>query len=271
MGLRSIVTRARLIAIITATLTWSTVGTAAPQVSDGESPEAPTAKVIAAGYDIYQAAGSCRSCHGELGRGGVGGPSLRDGEWLHIDPEMEQIAKLIARGVAEEEIKARRRPWAMDPNGGADLTPQDLEAVTAFVWALSHHVFEPSVEDEFVELLFDRSIEEARRGFAAYRDAHDGLSPVSAQRFRQAASHAYNVRPRRKGVQIAQLGVELFPSAADLRYTQSSLLNGLVMNGGGDDADLAAAIAAAEAAIAMAPDHRNRRKTEENLAALREH
>jgi mono/diheme cytochrome c family protein len=55
-------------------------------------------------------------------------------KWLWGDGSLAAITRTIADGVAEP--KRYRSP--MPPMGGAELSQQDLDAVTAYVWALGH-------------------------------------------------------------------------------------------------------------------------------------
>ncbi len=63
------------------------------------------------------------------------GPNLVAGKWLWSDGSVGGIKKTISEGVAKP--KAYRAP--MPANGGAQLTSDQLSAVAAYVWAISHH------------------------------------------------------------------------------------------------------------------------------------
>jgi cytochrome c len=62
------------------------------------------------------------------------GPNLTDTQWLWGDGSYRAIAKTIAAGVPEPKVY--RAP--MPPMGGAELTPDQVSAVAAYVWGLSH-------------------------------------------------------------------------------------------------------------------------------------
>jgi mono/diheme cytochrome c family protein len=62
------------------------------------------------------------------------GPGLTSGKWLWSDGSYAGILKTIKEGVPNP--KEYRSP--MPANGGADLTSNQLAAVAAYVWALSH-------------------------------------------------------------------------------------------------------------------------------------
>jgi mono/diheme cytochrome c family protein len=54
---------------------------------------------------------------------------------LWSDGSYSGIAKTVTEGVMQP--KEYRSP--MPPMGGAQLTPEQVQALSAYVWALSHH------------------------------------------------------------------------------------------------------------------------------------
>ena len=78
--------------------------------------------------------GTCTGCHGLNGEGGSQGPNLTDTKWLWSDGSLGGIEKTVAAGV--QHPKQYNEP--MPAMGGADLTPSDVKAVSAYVWAISH-------------------------------------------------------------------------------------------------------------------------------------
>jgi glucose/arabinose dehydrogenase/mono/diheme cytochrome c family protein len=100
-------------------------------------PEGATAAMVALGDRVYhgQVGGaSCEGCHGTNAAGSPLGPDLTSGKWLWSDGSYAGILKTIKEGVANP--KEYRSP--MPPLGGAQLTSDQLAAVSAYVWALSH-------------------------------------------------------------------------------------------------------------------------------------
>ncbi len=100
-------------------------------------PEGATAEMVALGNRIYhgQAGGAaCTGCHGEHGTGSPLGPDLTSKKWMWSDGSYAGITKVIRDGVPQP--KEYRSP--MPPMGGAQLTPGQLSALAAYVWALSH-------------------------------------------------------------------------------------------------------------------------------------
>jgi len=76
----------------------------------------------------------CTGCHGSDARGTPLGPSLAGPNWLWSDGSYAGLERTVRDGVAEP--KQYRSP--MPPMGGASLTPEQVAAVAAYVWALSH-------------------------------------------------------------------------------------------------------------------------------------
>ena len=92
--------------------------------------------VVALGNRIYHGlAGGvgCVGCHGREGKGTALGPDLTANHWLWSDGSQQSIAAVIARGVAQP--KRFRAP--MPPMGGAQLRPEEVAEVAAYVRSLS--------------------------------------------------------------------------------------------------------------------------------------
>jgi glucose/arabinose dehydrogenase/cytochrome c5 len=100
-------------------------------------PPGATPAMVALGDRIYHGevgAAACAGCHGANATGSPLGPNLASGKWLWSDGSYPGILKVIRDGVANP--KEYRSP--MPPMGGAQLTNDQLSAVAAYVWALSH-------------------------------------------------------------------------------------------------------------------------------------
>jgi mono/diheme cytochrome c family protein len=100
-------------------------------------PEGATRDMVALGNRIYHGQvgdAACIGCHGDRGQGSTLGPNLTGGKWLWSDGSLAGIAKTITDGVSQP--KQFRSP--MPPMGGAELTPDQVKAVAAYVWAISH-------------------------------------------------------------------------------------------------------------------------------------
>jgi glucose/arabinose dehydrogenase/mono/diheme cytochrome c family protein len=100
-------------------------------------PEGVTADMVALGNRIYHGqvgAAACTGCHGANATGSPLGPDLTGKKWLWSDGSFAGILKSITEGVPRP--KQYRSP--MPPMGGAELTPDQVRALTAYVWSLSH-------------------------------------------------------------------------------------------------------------------------------------
>jgi mono/diheme cytochrome c family protein len=80
--------------------------------------------------------GTCASCHGDEGKGSPIGPNLSLGKWHKADGSLESIKHIISIGVAKP---FKKYPGIMMPMGGAELSPEDLTDVAAYVWAIGHN------------------------------------------------------------------------------------------------------------------------------------
>ena len=107
-------------------------GTAAAQ--DKAAPAGVTPAAIAKGDTIFHKTGLCYACHGSNAEGTVG-PNLTDAEWLHGDGSYDMIVATVTSGVPTEKAK---KGVAMPPKGGSSITDDDVKAVAAYVYSLSH-------------------------------------------------------------------------------------------------------------------------------------
>jgi glucose/arabinose dehydrogenase/mono/diheme cytochrome c family protein len=100
-------------------------------------PAGATKEMIALGDRIYHGqvgAAPCTACHGANAKGTALGPDLTDTHSLWGDGSYAAIAKTITSGVPQP--KQYRSP--MPPMGGAQLSPDQVAAVAAYIWGLSH-------------------------------------------------------------------------------------------------------------------------------------
>ena len=92
---------------------------------------------IALGDSIFHGqagGGTCYVCHGQDAKGSAVGPNLTDGEWINTDGSLEGIVKTIKSGVPTP----KKAPAPMPPMGGATLTDEQVQAVAAYEYSLSH-------------------------------------------------------------------------------------------------------------------------------------
>jgi glucose/arabinose dehydrogenase/mono/diheme cytochrome c family protein len=100
-------------------------------------PPGATRATVELGDQIYHGkigGAACTGCHGDRGQGSPLGPGLTGKKWLWSDGSWEGIAKTITDGVSQP--KQYRGP--MTPMGGAQLTPDQVKALAAYVWSISH-------------------------------------------------------------------------------------------------------------------------------------
>ena len=76
----------------------------------------------------------CASCHGQGGTGSPAGPALNDAQWLNITGQYPEIVTVINSGVASP----KEFPGVMPPRGGGSFDDQQVAAIAAYVYALSH-------------------------------------------------------------------------------------------------------------------------------------
>ena len=99
-----------------------------------QAPAGVTPAAIAKGDTIFHKSGNCYACHGANGEGAVG-PNLTDATWIHSDGSYDAIVKQITTGVPQNESKSG---IVMPPKGGANISDDEVKAVAAYVWSLSH-------------------------------------------------------------------------------------------------------------------------------------
>ena len=98
-------------------------------------PEGATSEMVREGRELFTGDGFCYTCHGRDGRGVPNlGADLTDRDWTHTDGTFDGLVARIRKGVSAEESPSG---VPMPPAGGANLTPQQIRAVAAYVWSLS--------------------------------------------------------------------------------------------------------------------------------------
>ncbi len=101
------------------------------------TPAGVTPAQVALGSQIFQgeaAGGTCAGCHGSNAEGSPLAPSLVTSNWLWGNGSLQSIEHTVENGVPQP--KKYRHP--MPPMGGAQLSPSQVQAVAAYVWALNH-------------------------------------------------------------------------------------------------------------------------------------
>ncbi len=97
-------------------------------------PAGVTPAAIAKGDTVFHKSGLCYACHGSNAEGAVG-PNLTDAEWLHGDGSYDMIVATVTAGIPAEKAK---KGIPMPPKGGSSITDEEVKAVSAYVYSLSH-------------------------------------------------------------------------------------------------------------------------------------
>jgi mono/diheme cytochrome c family protein len=105
-----------------------------PRPAMAQAPAGVTQAAITLGDSLFHSKGNCYACHGANAQGAVG-PNLTDAEWIHSDGSYDAIVKQITTGVTAEESKSK---IPMPPKGGSQITDDEVKAVAAYVYSLSH-------------------------------------------------------------------------------------------------------------------------------------
>jgi mono/diheme cytochrome c family protein len=80
------------------------------------------------------AGGTCTACHGQDAKGTAVAPDLTDNQWINGDGSYDFIVHTVTTGVPQP----KQHPAPMPPKGGATLSDQQVKAVAAYVYSLSH-------------------------------------------------------------------------------------------------------------------------------------
>jgi cytochrome c553 len=100
-------------------------------------PTGVTRAMITQGDTVFNTK-SCVRCHGASGVGSERGPNLTDQTWIHVDGSYESIVQLVTTGFTKAEQKDPQYRFTMNPRGGMNFTDEQIRAVAAYVWSLSH-------------------------------------------------------------------------------------------------------------------------------------
>ena len=97
-------------------------------------PPGVTPAMVEKGNQLFHKEALCYACHGPDAKGLVG-PNLTDDVWVHSKGTFDDIVNQILKGVSKEESKSG---IPMPAKGGSSLSDEDVKAVAAYVWSLSH-------------------------------------------------------------------------------------------------------------------------------------
>ncbi len=105
------------------------------QVRPELRPAGVTDSAIAWGNALFHGSAGCAGCHGEGGRGGDRGPNITGALWLHGPGTYESLIEWVKHGVPASRTYTGE---AMPARGGMPMNDEDVKAVAAYVWAISH-------------------------------------------------------------------------------------------------------------------------------------
>jgi len=97
-------------------------------------PPGVSPQMIEIGYTVFHGTGMCVNCHGE-NASGLLGPDLTDSDWWHTKGSYLSIVQRVLDGVSESESVSGA---VMPAKGGMPISDEDVLAVSAYVWRLSH-------------------------------------------------------------------------------------------------------------------------------------
>ncbi len=117
-----------------ATATPATGGAAPANVTIPPNlPSGVTAAMINEGNQIFHGPGNCYTCHGMDAKGTSLAPDLTATTHLWVS-DYPSYVKLVTSGVPQP----KQHPAPMPAKGGAQLTDDQVKAVAAYEWSLSH-------------------------------------------------------------------------------------------------------------------------------------
>lgn len=105
------------------------------QATPRDRPAGVTDSAIQWGRALYRGPANCSACHGRQGRGTAYGPDLADAIWWHGPGSYEWLVREVAHGIPEQ-LTVTGQP--MPARGEAPMNPDDVRAVAAYVWSISH-------------------------------------------------------------------------------------------------------------------------------------
>ena len=112
---------------------------AASTTASSGLPAGVTTAMVAQGDSLFHSA-SCVRCHGADAKGAQNGPNLTGPTFLHVNGTYEDFVRIIMSGVPADSIKVASHRFPMRPRGGGQnpLTDDQVKAVAAYVYSLSH-------------------------------------------------------------------------------------------------------------------------------------
>jgi mono/diheme cytochrome c family protein len=109
---------------------WTQTGR--PSLDGLRTPIGATREQLELGDRVFHgeaAGGKCSECHGWDAKGTGNGNDLTTGMWIWGDGSLRMIKARIEHGLK------------VAPGMDGDLTPADVEAVSVYVWGISHQTY----------------------------------------------------------------------------------------------------------------------------------
>lgn len=103
-------------------------------------PAEVTDSAVARGHRVFHGNGGCSACHGLEAVGTDSGPPLAQGVWMHGADTWRAIRSRVLHGIPRDEST---RDLAMPMRGVSQLSDEDVDAVAAYVWQVSHQAMRP--------------------------------------------------------------------------------------------------------------------------------
>ena len=132
-------------------------------------PPGVTEAMLTRGREVFEGEGGCIACHGADATGLLG-PDLTDDEWWHAKGSYLELVNRVLRGVPESESTSG---VAMAPRGGSNISEEDVQAVAAYVWRLSHPEAADSLPGGVSPEMVERG-DEVFHGAGGCFDCHGG-------------------------------------------------------------------------------------------------
>jgi len=96
-------------------------------------PQGVTAQMINDGNQLFHGPGNCYTCHGADAKGTSLAPDLTATTHIWVT-DYPSYVKLVTAGVPQP----KQHPAPMPPKGGSTITDDQVKAVAAYEWSLSH-------------------------------------------------------------------------------------------------------------------------------------
>lgn len=108
---------------------------AAAQDTSTSRPPGVTDSAIAWGRSLFHGSANCSACHGKNASGTDVAPPLTGALWLHGPGTYEWLVQQIREGIPAHHSMSG---LAMPMRGWSNMNDDDVRAVAAYVWSITH-------------------------------------------------------------------------------------------------------------------------------------